>query len=307
LSFFLVVVVDLKDIMKNKQKKGQSKFQQLDEKEDIEQENDEDEEAYDLYGDLGLETTATNEQIKKAYFKLAKETHPDQNPDDKNATSKFQKISFSYAILSDPKKRAHYDKTGSVKDSVLSDLSNVNWSDYFNTLFKKVTEEDIVEFEKTYKNSMEEIQDLKKAYITYKGDMEKVLDSIILASDDDYERFKEVLTKAIETKELPKFKAFLKPWKSKKRKKRQEEEEEELREIQEKTQVAKKKKKNVLDSGQTVIMKRDNDLESLTQALMSKYAERNGSSARRSGSVQGKEPTEEEFNQARSRLFGKKK
>jgi len=63
----------------------------------------------DLYKILGVNKSATQAEIKKAYRKLARKYHPDANPDNKDAESKFKKISAAYDILSDPEKRKRYD------------------------------------------------------------------------------------------------------------------------------------------------------------------------------------------------------
>lgn len=67
------------------------------------------EEYYEI---LGCERNANESQLKKAYRKLAVKWHPDKNPDNEDATKKFQKISEAYATLSDPQKRKLYDQYG---------------------------------------------------------------------------------------------------------------------------------------------------------------------------------------------------
>ena len=69
--------------------------------------------AKDLYGVLGVSKTATEADIKSAYRRLAKQYHPDQNPDNKEAEAKFKEINAAYEVLGDEKKRANYDKFGS--------------------------------------------------------------------------------------------------------------------------------------------------------------------------------------------------
>ena len=56
--------------------------------------------------------SASKNQIKKAYRRLAKEMHPDKNPDDPDANERFQDLGAAYEALSDPDKRKLYDKCG---------------------------------------------------------------------------------------------------------------------------------------------------------------------------------------------------
>ncbi|HPE16141.1 MAG TPA: molecular chaperone DnaJ [Oscillospiraceae bacterium] len=70
------------------------------------------EQKRDYYEVLGLKKGASEDELKKAYRKLAKQCHPDMNPDDKNAEAKFKEINEAYAVLSDPEKRAKYDQFG---------------------------------------------------------------------------------------------------------------------------------------------------------------------------------------------------
>ena len=67
----------------------------------------------DLYEILGINKNATDDEIKKAYKKLAKKYHPDLNPDDKKgAEEKMKEVNIAYNILKDPQKRAQYDQFG---------------------------------------------------------------------------------------------------------------------------------------------------------------------------------------------------
>lgn len=68
----------------------------------------------DHYTFMGVARTATDEEILKAYRKLAKTYHPDRNPGDTEAEAKFKQLSAIYEVLSDPTKRAEYDRQGYV-------------------------------------------------------------------------------------------------------------------------------------------------------------------------------------------------
>uniref|UniRef100_A0A671TEB6 DnaJ homolog subfamily A member 3, mitochondrial n=1 Tax=Sparus aurata TaxID=8175 RepID=A0A671TEB6_SPAAU len=66
----------------------------------------------DFYGVLGVSRTATQKDIKKAYYQLAKKYHPDTSPDDPDAKEKFAKLAEAYEVLSDEVKRKQYDTYG---------------------------------------------------------------------------------------------------------------------------------------------------------------------------------------------------
>src|SRR5207253_4371886 len=72
----------------------------------------------DYYEILGVKKSASTEDIRKAFRKLARKYHPDVNPGDKTAEEKFKALSEANDVLSDPKKRKIYDQIGFYSDNI---------------------------------------------------------------------------------------------------------------------------------------------------------------------------------------------
>ena len=109
----------------------------------------------DLYGVLGVSNNASNDEIKKAYRKVALKNHPDKNPGDNEAESKFKEAAEAYSVLSDNRKRQQYDQFGHVgvgmgdqtqgfssggfhhmsMDDIFSQFGDVFGSDIFGSIF----------------------------------------------------------------------------------------------------------------------------------------------------------------------------
>jgi len=90
----------------------------------------------ELYTILDISKTSTDDEIKKAYKKAALKHHPDRNPNNPNATSKFQEVGKAFATLGDPDKRKHYDQFGIIDGEDNVGMSaGVNPFDIFQSMF----------------------------------------------------------------------------------------------------------------------------------------------------------------------------
>jgi DnaJ-class molecular chaperone len=83
---------------------------------------------HDYYETLGVSRTATQEEIRRAYKKLAREYHPDNKKDDPAAEQKFKEIQEANSVLSDPEKRAQYDRFGSAFQNAGAGGQGFHWS-----------------------------------------------------------------------------------------------------------------------------------------------------------------------------------
>src|SRR6188768_1497248 len=86
----------------------------------------------DYYEILGVTKTATPEEIKKAYRKVAIQFHPDKNPDNKEAEEKFKEAAEAYEVLSDSDKRAQYDRFGHSRGNGGHSNQHMNMDDIFS-------------------------------------------------------------------------------------------------------------------------------------------------------------------------------
>jgi molecular chaperone DnaJ len=97
--------------------------------------------AKTLYDTLGVSKSASQEEIRKAYRKLAREHHPDRNPGDKAAEERFKEVQTAYDVLSDAEKRKQYDRFGSANGragapgGVNVDFGDIDLGDLFGNIF----------------------------------------------------------------------------------------------------------------------------------------------------------------------------
>ena len=158
-----------------------------------------------LYSLLGVDKTATNAEIKKAYRRLVFVYHPDKNKTDPDAGSKFANITRAYKILSNPDSRKIYDETGDYDDE---DEGKINIAETLNYFRKIYSPKDIESFKKKYINSKDEEEDLINFYKSNDGDIKKILEWIPYSTNEDVQRYIKIYEKLFKKKTLDKTKKF---------------------------------------------------------------------------------------------------
>lgn len=245
-----------------------------------------------LYEVLGVEKAASQQEIKKAYYKLALRLHPDKNPGDEDAKEKFQLLQKVISILGDEEKRAVYDQTGCVDDADLAGDVVQNLKDFFRTFYKKVSEADIEEFEANYRGSDSEKKDLIDLYKEWQGNMSRLFCSMLCSDPKlDSHRFKDILDEAISAGDVKRTKAYQK-WAKR------------ISETKPPTSPLKRRAKSKKEPEADLFAiiserqsKRKNQVTSFLSSLESKYGGSNASS----------EPTEEEFEAIQKKMESRRK
>ncbi|KAL3091098.1 hypothetical protein niasHT_027858 [Heterodera trifolii] len=172
----------------------------------------------DLYQILKLDRSKSNlssAQIKKAYYRQSILWHPDRFASAQHdettrelAKQKFQVIGRAYAILGEGEKRKAYDETGSLDDEN-EFYEGKDWSAVWRGVFKKVTPEEIEAYLAKFRGSQEEIDEVKEAYQKHKGNMDKIMQSVVGAEHPDEDRIREIVRHGIERGELRAYARFV--------------------------------------------------------------------------------------------------
>lgn len=103
------------------------------------------------YTVLAVPTTASSNEIRTAYRKLALQWHPDKHANKDEAHTKFQEIAFAYAILSDEARRRRYDTTGSLEEA---EDGEFDWKEWFSEMWDGIISGDTIrEFKEKYQGT----------------------------------------------------------------------------------------------------------------------------------------------------------
>ena len=184
----------------------------------------------DPYEVLGINSNATADEIKFAYRKQALKHHPGRHvfctihcflagakltatdkvsSQNKSAANvKFQEITFSYAVLSDTRRRARYDATGNLSESA-EEEDGFNWKDFFRAQKAELIDGSAIQkIKEEYQHSEQERADLFVAFQKYEGDMDAIYAELMCSNVlEDDERFRSMIDEAIENKKVT-------PWKN---------------------------------------------------------------------------------------------
>ncbi|KAI9467432.1 hypothetical protein LPJ78_005723 [Coemansia sp. RSA 989] len=284
----------------------------------------------DLYELLNVSRKATDDELRKAYRKCALRTHPDKwahlDPESEEAKAKtleFQQLGFAYSILKDPKKRANYDRTGSVDDILDVVEEGKDWDAYFRELWSGVVDASTIQqFSDKYKNSSEERVDILAAYKRHKGDIGLILTEVMLAEVEDEPRFIEIIEAAIAKKELKRTKQYtLSKKDALKRKRQAEDEAAEAAELRKELglddqlrKIKKGKRKHDNEDEEVAIgalirQRTSSRMNAIIANIEEKYASQPAKKKKSKGRKQPAayaEPSEEEFQALQAKLFANK-
>lgn len=272
----------------------------------------------DPYAVLGLETEATDEDVRRAYRKMALKHHPDKaSESDKTAANqKFQEIAFAYAVLGDVHRRKRYDLTGSTAE-VLDDDQDFDWLSFYREQFEDlVNQQNIKKISDDYKGSTEERNDLVKAYTRGKGDLNFIYENVLLSDIlEDDERFRQILDEEIEEGNIESLPAYSKETdatrekaKTIERKRREKFDKKNGKDAVDKAKAKQKAKKSggagdISDLAALIQQRQKARSGNFFSSLEAKYAPPSKARGKKRGTPMDEdEPSEEAFQAARARL-----
>lgn len=162
----------------------------------------------DLYSTLGVDKNATQEDIKNTYRERAKNSHPDKG----GSSEKMAEINNAYRVLSDPRKRETYDKTGEEHDQpfqekfiafvnsmfmiIVNNSDNVNSRDLISE-FKGGIQATIEQLQKNKKNALKQIKKLSNVKSRIKSKNDKTITSILTSHIDGHVKSVNAIEKEI--------------------------------------------------------------------------------------------------------------
>ena len=269
-----------------------------------------------LYETLGVKDDADAAEIKRAYLKLARETHPDKCGNDEAATARFQELGRAYSVLKDQAKRQLYDQAGIVDDGTSLNADGAPWEQVWRDFFSQVTTEKLDELAAEYRGSEDELADLHRAYTDAKGDLDGVMEAMMHCTAEDEPRYRQLLQAAIDAGKLRKYRAFTHEAKTKQQRRagRAKQEAAEAEEHARELGLGEAAASGGADALRTAIVARQGGrqagFDSLVDSLAARYSgggkggakAKGGKAKAKGGGKSSAPPTDEEFERIQAEL-----
>lgn len=221
----------------------------------------------DLYELFGIQKSAGEKEVKKAYYKLSLKCHPDRVPEQekKESTEKFKLLTKLYNVMTDDGKRTLYDEKGIIDDDDESN-SLSDWIKLWNSIFKPISTQDIENYEKSYRHSEQEATDIKKSYIQGKGCINHMMNTVPFLRVEDEPRLQVIVKGMIDASEVDDYPIFTnEPTAKRNRRHKKYKIEAKLAEKE------KEKHKDLLEQLNQNQLRRADQAESLFANIISKY------------------------------------
>ncbi|XP_031632578.1 J domain-containing protein CG6693 [Contarinia nasturtii] len=227
----------------------------------------------DIYKLMNLTKDSLEKDVKKAYYKLSLQVHPDRvsESEKEDATEKFKVLTKINAVLTDPDKKALYDQQGIIDDDGDSDC---NWLKLWREFFKPITTTDIENFHQKYIGSETEERDIRKAYLGGKGCINFMMNSVPFMTVEDEPRIMEKVKEWISSGELPEYEQFTNEPKAKRNRRHKKYAREAKESEVIKADMAKKSK--MTGTLEQQIMKRQSEREQSSNSFFDRLLEKYG-------------------------------
>ncbi|KAK4011827.1 hypothetical protein OUZ56_020939 [Daphnia magna] len=150
-----------------------------------------------LYEVFGIDKNADRRSLKKAYFKRSLRYHPGlvsvRSQTDHEASEKFKTLFKTYSILSDHERKWVYDTTRCVWLDEELLRHDFDWVGHWRLTFKKANDEAIISFLNKYRGSQEETADIKQLFRLYKGNVPKIMNTVLCSTPEDENRIQDIV------------------------------------------------------------------------------------------------------------------
>jgi len=192
--------------------------------------------------------SASMKTIRKAYLTLSLTMHPDRVAESERvqSTAKFQILNAIHSILTDSKKKEEYDTTGTLGEYFVDSDKLDFWKTHWREMYDIVTGSKIEDYLDQYKDSQDELADIKRSYMCSNGSMDYIMQCVPGCAIDDEPRVVKIIDDLIKEGHVPAFKKFTDESEESKEKRRKKMEAETRRFEKTKKAEAEKHKKTLV-------------------------------------------------------------